>query len=271
MSAGGVARPQALANVPAASAASSLCRGRIGRLSRIRSPGANGAGKATMTGARIDLGDHELPAAHFQRIGQRAAGLLVVHGLEREHHIVGGEGMAVRERDVGPQLDRVAQPVVRSRPALGEPGFDLLAHAIDANEPGLGEERDEVGARVARGEPVKGARFGADRYQQLTPATQGCIRFGSGALPCAGSATPGPGGCSHDGEQRSDECSCLTRLSGQKLTRRPENWPIRNVRRFNVGRDFACKMLRLSRALTESAKILAEVNATTEPETQSSW
>jgi len=30
-------------------------------------------------------------------------------------------------------------------------------------------------------------------------------------------------------------------------------------------------MLRLSRALTESAKILADINATAEPETQSSW
>ena len=47
-----------------------------------------------------------------------------------------------------------------------------------------------------------------------------------------------------DGERRrSDAGSSLTPLSGQKSPRRPENWPIRIVRCFAIGPDFACKML----------------------------
>src|SRR5258708_6533465 len=49
MSAGGVVRLHALANVPALSAASSLCFGSTGMLSSRRMPGANGAGNVTTT------------------------------------------------------------------------------------------------------------------------------------------------------------------------------------------------------------------------------
>jgi hypothetical protein len=49
MSAGGVERPHALAKVPAFSACSSLCRGKIGTLSSRRTPGANGSGNVTTT------------------------------------------------------------------------------------------------------------------------------------------------------------------------------------------------------------------------------
>jgi len=61
---------------------------------------------------------------------------------------------------------------------------------------------------------------------------------------------------------RSDAGSGLTPLSGQKLPRRPENWPIRIVRGFSVRRHFACKMLRSTRPQAELAKILAEAGCT---------
>jgi hypothetical protein len=46
---GGVAGPQAWASVPGASAAPSLCFGRIGRLSKIRTPGPNGLANVKTT------------------------------------------------------------------------------------------------------------------------------------------------------------------------------------------------------------------------------
>ena len=140
-------------SVPALSAPPSLCRGRIGRLSRIRTPGRERRREGDDHGVRVGRRDLQLLAAGLQRIGERAAALLVVRRLERKQHIVGGERVAVGEDDVAPELQRDAAPVVGGRPAFGEPRLDFLRRVIDANELGLGEVGDQVGAwcRAPRG------------------------------------------------------------------------------------------------------------------------
>ena len=107
---GGVSRPHAFPNVPALSAPSSLWRGRIGRLSSRRTPGANGAGKVMTTVCGSVARDLELLAAGLQRVGQRAAALLVVHRLERKQHIVGRERVAVGEDDVALSVSVTRRP-----------------------------------------------------------------------------------------------------------------------------------------------------------------
>ena len=138
-----------MANVPLFSAAPSLCLGRIGRLSRMRRPGANGSGNVTTTVERIGRGDLQRLAADHQRVGDRAADAFVVRRLERKHHIVGRERVAVGEGDVRPQLQRVAQAVGGPRPRFGEPGLDLLRDAVQANELGVRQRGDEIGRRIA--------------------------------------------------------------------------------------------------------------------------
>ena len=83
-SAGGVVGPHCFRSVPALSAASSLCFGRMGSASSSRRPGPNADGNVTTTVRGVGRGDRERLAADEQRVGERAAGLLVVDRLERE-------------------------------------------------------------------------------------------------------------------------------------------------------------------------------------------
>src|SRR2546427_10324543 len=50
---------------------------------------------------------------------------------EGEHHVIGVEGLSVSPPDVPPQLECVAEPVIRDRPAAGQQGADRLV-TLDA-------------------------------------------------------------------------------------------------------------------------------------------
>ena len=74
--------------------------------------------------------------------------------------------MAVGEDDVRPQLDRVAQAIVGSRRAFGEPRLDLLRRAIHLEQAGLCEGRDYVRGSIAARVPVEGLGIGPQRNEE---------------------------------------------------------------------------------------------------------
>ena len=139
--------------------------------------------------------------------------------------------MAVREGDVGPQLQRVAQAVVGARPAFGEPRLDFLRDAVDAHQPGLREGRDQVGAGVAafasRLNDGGSVRMDTSDSPPRGPAASRCRPAagpGSGA-GSAGTPTHRAAMAARDGGEDPE----VARLSGQKLAHRPRNCPIKIV------------------------------------------
>ena len=159
MSAGGVAGPHCCRSVPALKAASSLCFGRIGQRVEQAQSRAEDRRERDDNGARVGRRDGHRLAADKQRVAERAAGLLVVGRLEREHDVGRRERRAVGEGDAGPQFQRAGQAVGRARVRLRQPGLDLLRGAVDAEEARLGEADDELDAksRPACGLNVRGS------------------------------------------------------------------------------------------------------------------
>ena len=174
---------QAAANVPAASAASSLCFGRIGSWSSRRSPGPDGAGIRDDDGVRVGRGGADrLPAGH-QDAGQHALRLRVEDRPQREQHVGRGE-----RRAVGPGHARAAGGACASRPSALDSHFSA-SHGSSSNVARLMRTsrpcvswREELGRLVAGDEPVERPRLGADRGDDLAATAWRRVRFNSGRI-----------------------------------------------------------------------------------------
>ena len=132
------------------SAASSLCRGRIGRLSRMRRPGANGTGNVDDDG----LADRRRPPRASCRrpaASRPARCRLPSYAASNENTTSSAvNGWPSENVDVRAQLQGVHEAAgVRAssfRPATARPPGDL----VDANQLGLREDGDEIGRGLAR-------------------------------------------------------------------------------------------------------------------------
>ena len=109
-------------------------------------------------------------AVGLERVGQVAAGLLVVDRLESEDDVGRGERLAVGEDHAFAQLQRVAPPIVGSRPAFGQPRLDLLGDLIDAHQLRLRKVREQLRRGLAGREAAERARLGADGGDEVPAA-----------------------------------------------------------------------------------------------------
>ena len=190
---------------------------------------------------RIGRAHLERLAADQQRIGERAAGSSVVDRREREQDIVGREGLAVGEGDALPQLQRVPQAVVGAGPAFGEPRLDLLRRAVDAHELRLGEQRHELGRRVAAREAVEGARLGADGDDEVAAAEDARGRRARAATDASMPAASGRERAEGDGKRAPNDRVPVWSKSGspaKKLAdqKRVQVEPAYVILRANSGR-----------------------------------
>ena len=155
--------------MPASSAGSSRCFGRIGRLSSSRSPGANGSGKSITTVSGSVAVDRQRLARRPSARRPARCRPRVVDRLEGEHHIVGGERMAVGERDARPQPQGVAQAASSDRVQLSaSQGSTSWVTRLTRTSRALISSEMQVGRRVAARVAVERLRLGADRHHQLT-------------------------------------------------------------------------------------------------------
>ena len=229
-------RLHALANVPFRSAGLEQVLRQNRKVVQQPEPRRERDGERNGECVRIERGDLQLFPPGLKRIGEAAAGLRVVHGLEREHHVVGRERVTIREGDAWPQLHRIAETIGGARPAFREPRLHFLRQAVDTYELGLGEARDEVGAGVALHEPVEGARLGSHRGHDAPPA-----RHGPG-LRDAGVAWRRGLPAADDRRQKRDDDRQVLSVSGQKLAQRAGKLACQNC--APAQRDdcyFACK------------------------------
>ena len=186
-----------------------MCFGRIGRLSRRRRPGANGSGNLTTTvrasGAVTSSGLPWTLSAEASRLptpGSYAAR----NENSTSADVIGWPSENFRS---GPDRDRVDLVVGRHGPALGQPRLELVGRAIDPDQPGLGEERHDVGRRRCPGGDVAvvGRRLGSNRREELaatrrhrTGARSG-RRFGRSTTPIDRKTYEKP--CHSEGQTRS--------------------------------------------------------------------
>ena len=151
---------------------------------------------------RMGIGrrDAERLAAHFERVDQRTRGFRVVHRRQRERHVIGRKRLAIGERDVRTELDRVPQAVIRPRPAFSEPRLELPGDAIDADKLGLRQETDQiVGAIALTRDPVERgwvAAIGEDQVAARVRARRG------GGTGFRTAHPEGAGGQEHRGNER---------------------------------------------------------------------
>ena len=85
-------------------------------LSNSRSAAAYGCDSVTRTVCVVDLRDAKRLAADDEQVALRRADRLIQQHPEREHHIVGIEGMPVREAEALAQRQRVVASVRRALP-----------------------------------------------------------------------------------------------------------------------------------------------------------
>src|SRR5581483_7623675 len=190
--------------------------------------------------------DAERLAADTNGLADRAGGLLVVERLERKHHIVGGERVAVREGDVRSEFQGVLQTIGRARPALREPGFDVPRRPVAPHQLPHREAADQVERALLRHEAVERAGAAPDGRNELAGA------------PARGRRRAGAGGGRNGGRHgRGAERPKQPRLSGQKLTHWPEIWPVTIVCRAPKSAYFLCKRRDIRLCLEQPANFLA--------------
>ena len=160
-------------NCPASSAASSLCFGRIGRLSSSRSPGANGSGKRTTTvrasGAVTSSG---LPwTVRAEASGLPTLGSYAARNEKRTSAEV--SGCAVGELQARPERDRVGRgrrPTPSSASA-SHGSSSSVARLTRTSRAWVRKVTTSVAARRAGGDvAVVGRRLGSNRRHELAAA-----------------------------------------------------------------------------------------------------
>ena len=162
---------------------------------------------------RLGIGrrHHERLASDFEFPGKHAGRAFVVDHAEGEEHVGRRERLTVREPDVGPELQRVRQPVVCKRPTLSQPRLDLVAHPIEPDEPGRGQPGEQLVGGERLDVTVERGWFAPVRRDQRSAA-------GRDGWCCRGSlrARQVPESCRNDNASQDNSYEDL-RSSGHSL------------------------------------------------------
>ena len=184
----GLAAVHSPANLPASRAAAEFVPGQNRQV--VQQPQSRRERDRELDHHRRSIGSGDLQRlpASFQRRLQRALHSVVVRRLKREQHIVGRERHAVGKERLA-QLECERQAVGGGRPALCEPGLEIVRRAIHPDEARLGEESHQVGGRPALDVAVVRRGIGAHRRDQLSP-TRDPVRVARFRRPRAAPVRP---------------------------------------------------------------------------------
>ncbi len=162
----------------------------------------------------VGCGEFERLVPHLQGARQLAVHALVVEHARGEQDVRGRERRAIREADAAAQRERVRQPIVGRRPALGKRRLDFIGGAIHTNEPRVGEQGDEISGGGCLEVAVIAGWLATERGDELS--------CGGGGRRCA---RP-PEYAADDQRDESDGDQREADGPGHKLTCRPTSWPV---------------------------------------------
>jgi hypothetical protein len=111
---------------------------------------------------RILRGHGERQTVDAQAARQRAVDALVIERAEREQHIVGRKGRAVREADTRAQVQAVGRRA-QGVPSLGEPGHERPGGPVHLDQRRMNQRGNGVNGCRRGDEPVECFGLGAER------------------------------------------------------------------------------------------------------------